>query len=344
MGRKDIIEHFLGKVEKRLPGWLKDDQAEKDDVLAELEEHIWDKATEVAGGQEPTAMDIQEAIDSMGSPATIAREYKKRGTPKIFISEELWPFYLKGIQGYGIFILIVNIIAFAIGVFNKNIWVAVGELLGGLFNGFVYGAALITVLFVVFSMEGFLPEDFKEMSDRKTIDGKVEQTTAEWPWSEKGKKIKKPINRGELIAEGIFGSIWGILLMTMPFPSINEYLGSQMVDWMMIAGVFAFLGALVSVIRSLIGTNMINGQRVLIAVATIIDIAFIPRWLVFGEAVMSIPSIGSMPTDVIEILTKVFEYLPILIIIGMVIGIISSIYTIATLRAKHDKYLKSIGK
>lgn len=343
MGRRDIITNFLAKVEKRLPGWLKENEAEKEDVLAELEEHIWDKATELAEGGEPTAADIQSALNTMGSPATIAREYKKRGTPKIFISEELWPFYLKGIKGYAIFILAINIIVFAISVFSKNIWTAFGDLFSGLFNGFIYGAVLVTVLFVVFSMEGFLPEDFKEMSERNKQETKTLVDKPEMPWKT-SKKPKPPIKRGDLIAEGIFGSIWGILLMTMPFPSINEYLGPQMVEWLIIAGVFSFLGAIISIIRSLIGVNMINGQRVLIGLNAVVDIAFAPRWLYFGAAVLSVPAVQELPIDVIDTLEWIFSYFPILVIIGITIGVISAIYTIATLRYKHEKYLKNIGK
>ena len=90
----NIIKEYLKEVEKRLPEWLKDKKEHKE-VLAELEDHIWSKAEELSGMGQPTIETVQMAISHMGKPETIAKEYKRRGTPKYYITEEMWPSYLK---------------------------------------------------------------------------------------------------------------------------------------------------------------------------------------------------------------------------------------------------------
>ncbi len=40
------VREYIKEVEKNLPEWLKDKKEHKE-ILADLEEHIWSKATEV---------------------------------------------------------------------------------------------------------------------------------------------------------------------------------------------------------------------------------------------------------------------------------------------------------
>ena len=91
---RDLIKDYLKEVKSKLPEWLKDKKEHKE-ILAELEEHIWSKADELSGMGQPTVESVQMAISSMGSPQSIAKEYKRRGTPKVYITKEMWPLYLK---------------------------------------------------------------------------------------------------------------------------------------------------------------------------------------------------------------------------------------------------------
>ena len=84
------VQAFLKEVEDKLPGWLKDDKFEKHEVLNELEEHLWDKAEDLAGGEDINEGHIHQAITSMGNPERIGKEYKKRGTPHVYITKEWW--------------------------------------------------------------------------------------------------------------------------------------------------------------------------------------------------------------------------------------------------------------
>ena len=156
-----LVKEFLDEVTKKLPIWLKTKEDELKDVREELESHIWDKAEELAKGEEPNVWHIREAIALMGSPRDIAREYRRRGTPKFYITEELWTWYYKSLIIVGVIILFVNLITLAFTLRAGNLGPAFATFFEGLFNGSVIGFAAVSVLYVTLSYQGFLPEDFK---------------------------------------------------------------------------------------------------------------------------------------------------------------------------------------
>ena len=77
-----LVKDFLYEVKRRLPFWLRDQKEDVNEIIEELENHIWDRATELADGQDPSPDQIQQVINQMGSPGKIASEYKRRGKPK----------------------------------------------------------------------------------------------------------------------------------------------------------------------------------------------------------------------------------------------------------------------
>ena len=87
------VKEYLKSVKEKLPDWMKSDRKELQDVLDELEEHIWEKAEELSGYGEPTEDSVRMALAHMGSPVSIAKEYKHRGTPKVYITAEMFPLY-----------------------------------------------------------------------------------------------------------------------------------------------------------------------------------------------------------------------------------------------------------
>ncbi|MCP4763845.1 MAG: hypothetical protein GY870_18885, partial [archaeon] len=314
--------------------------------LLQLEEHIHDKAEELAEGNEPTYQNIQQAIKSLGSPKEIANEYRKRGTPKVFISEELWPWYLKVIQIVIGIILLLNSLGLVFGIIGGNFLESFSDFFNGMFNGSIYGSFIVTAIFVVLSMEGYLPEDFQELVE-------YEQSKAEK--KEKLKNIKHPININTILIEAIFGLVWGFFLITMPIPSLNSFLGPQMVNWISAIGVLAFFRGIVGLFRVLAGGNHIMIQQMLLGVNIIIDILEIP-WIFgsflgfpnmgLGEAITTIPSMSGVLEGInnAAIYTGDFFNNEFYWFMGFIfiIGLISSIYELIALRFKYDKYMNSI--
>ncbi len=159
------IDLFIKKVEEKLPGYLGDNSQERKEILAEMEEHIWDKAEELAKDSDPTMDEIREAIAGMGSPDRIAKEFKKRGTPKVYIYEEWWEWYLKVL---GIVMLCIGGFAaisvlFSIG--RKTFFEILGAFIEVLWTGGLFGLIIVTVIFVALSMHGYLPQDLKDHLD-----------------------------------------------------------------------------------------------------------------------------------------------------------------------------------
>ena len=71
------IDRFLQKVVKKLPVWLREDEKEKDDIIEEMEEHIWDKEEELSGTGTATDNSVRMAIAQMGTPKEAGKNLAK---------------------------------------------------------------------------------------------------------------------------------------------------------------------------------------------------------------------------------------------------------------------------
>ena len=199
----NIIKEYLKKVEKKLPEWLKD-KKEHIEVLAELEEHIWSKAEELTGMGQPTIQSVQRAISHMGTPESIAKEYKRRGTPKFYITEELWPSYSKALGGVFALVLVITLITQILDMIFGN--AGFGQFIGNVFQGLLIGGlitfAIITLIFVGLSMEGYFPEDFKSKKELEKYKKQLELAREEGIPASELKKISRGLyrNRFSLIS------------------------------------------------------------------------------------------------------------------------------------------------
>ena len=90
----EIINKFLCQIKKELPLNIRLKKDELNSILDEIEEHIWEKAIEIAEDKEPNDIDIQIAISQMGDPFEIASKFKEDTNPYIYISEELYRFII----------------------------------------------------------------------------------------------------------------------------------------------------------------------------------------------------------------------------------------------------------
>ena len=263
-----LIKEFLKKEEEKLPDWLKC-KIEYNDILSQLEEHIWSKAEELAGG-EPTIESIISAIDHMGTPANIAKEYKRRGTPKIYITEELWPLYKKSLIVVFIIILFLNIAFIVYNAIIGNI-----EEIWSSFNIFLaLGGAfcLITLIFVALSMEGYLPEDFKSKKQIEKEKHQIEQAKQEgMVVSPKTGKPSKPIVKpDEKIFSGIVGLIFAVFLIVLSFRKIVPSLNTDFAFIIRIIGILFAIDGGISISRGVLGNQNITGQQIaLIAEASL---------------------------------------------------------------------------
>ncbi len=155
-----LIDDFLTQIKRKLPEWLKWKEDEVQNILEDLKQQILNEAIFIANGYEPSNADIQQALIQIGTPENIANIYKKRGTPKLYITEELLDFYLRSLFFFWIIVISINIIVSVFQFFFEPWWNVLGSMFTGIWISCLITAVVITCVFVYFSMEGFLPEDF----------------------------------------------------------------------------------------------------------------------------------------------------------------------------------------
>ena len=204
----ELVTNYLKEVRKKLPDWLKEKKEEVEDILAELEEHILDHASEISGTENPDSHSIQLAIEKMGSPQKIANGYKQRGTPKYFISEELWSTYTK-VLSYLIPITYIVIAFVQVVIADPN------NLFQALINGITVSypiiitfILLVTAIFVGLSFEGYFPQDL------------VTQDTSKEEPKDSMSDFYKP---NEFLVSGLVGMTFSLLIIIIPVDLINLF-------------------------------------------------------------------------------------------------------------------------
>jgi hypothetical protein len=274
---QNIMNEYLKEVKNKLPDWLKDKKEHKE-ILADLEDHIWQKAEEISGGQ-PTEDSVRMAIAHMGTPKSIAREYKRRGTPKVYITEEMWPLYLKVLIIVFIVIVAINIISQIINVVFENVELdeLAGSLVTGIQAGLLGSFVIITIIFVVLSMEGYFPEDFKSKRDKKE-EIRQQQIAKERGLAYetvKGKLLKpfiKPV--GEIIGGIILIGI-GLFLLIQPIPGLNDLIDSEFLLLVRIGSVFPLAEGILDLSRGLIGNRQVQIHQIIHIITIIVKLSSI---------------------------------------------------------------------
>ncbi len=164
-----IVKNYINRVKQKLPEWLKWKEEELKNVLDDLEAQLYGEARAISRSEELTDADIKEAIGRMGPPESIAKLYKNRGTPKFFLTQELFDFYLRTLFFFFGVIIFINIIVAAFQFLFRVWWEVLGSMFSGIWIGCLVAAIVITIVFVYFSMEGFLPEDFGIIPKRLAV-------------------------------------------------------------------------------------------------------------------------------------------------------------------------------
>ncbi|MHA1513310.1 MAG: HAAS signaling domain-containing protein, partial [Candidatus Hodarchaeales archaeon] len=192
--KKEVIDTFLEDVEKKLPFWLRGEKEELKEILEELETHIWDGASELAEGNDPSIEQIEQVIEQLGSPSKIAEEYKHRGKPKFYITEELFPIYTKVLILVAGVIFAFNLLGMLLSIGSQTVGGLFGNLFGGFFTSLAIAVILLTIQFVYLSREGYLPENFQRLTSRlpfslkKYFDSKKKSTDTKKRYDEEPAK------------------------------------------------------------------------------------------------------------------------------------------------------------
>ena len=337
---KVVIKDYLKEIKKALPEWLKDKKEHKE-ILLELEEHIWSKAEELSETGKPTQRSVQIAITHMGTPESIAKEYKRRGTPKVYITEELWPYYLKVLVFVFAVVIgisvISQIIEFIFG--SQDLGKFFGNMIQGIQSGCGVSFIIITIIFVALSMEGYFPEDFKSKKVREK-----EEAARERQISTSAGKIRpaKPYIKpaGEIIG-GFIGIIIGVIFIVQPIPVIISLLDSEFLLFLQFAGLFMVAESTLDLFRGLIGNRQMIAHQVLHSITIIVKIMSISvvilmmnRPDIFPIFLVENPSAGLVNIGIAPEFYNIFRVIASVIIVIIVLSTIDNFYKIV----KAEKY------
>ncbi|MFX1344705.1 MAG: hypothetical protein ACFFBC_07615 [Promethearchaeota archaeon] len=269
---ESLVKEFLKNVKTKLPDWLKDKKEHKE-ILDELKDHIWSKAEELSNTGQPTLETIQAAIEHMGTPENIAKEYKRRGTPKVYITKELWPLYIKVLIILFLIVIAVNIIVPIINIIFDNVSAeeVVESLTTGIQVGLLGSFTIVTIIFVVLSMQGYFPEDFKSKksikAEAKQVELAKERDLAYQ--TKEGKPLKpfiKPV--GEIIG-GIVIIAIGLFLFIQPIPGLNKLIDPEFLLLVRFGSLFIITEGFLDMTRGLIGNRQVSTHQI-IHITTII--------------------------------------------------------------------------
>ncbi len=335
-----LVKEFLDEVTKKLPIWLKTKEDELKDVRDELESHIWDKATELAKGEETEVWHVREAIIQMGSPREIAKEYRRRGTPKFFITEELWPWYYKSLIIVGVIVFFVNLITLAFTLRAGNLAPAFSGFFEGIFTGVVIGFAVLTILFVTLAYQGVLPEDLKVVEIRGGIEiAGVTVVSTKKPKEPKAVPVRKPKKPKQVLesqAGYLFGGImslaFGFALIFFPFNNYTDYYAFDMtglIPWLRLAGGIFVAYGFIRFSQALIGKQKRLQQTFLglYLIPQSLNIALLLQ-LIFDITILRQPLLDSFPSHNIVLYIKAGVAV---IIVATIIGMLKEISRIVQL-------------
>ena len=261
-----MIKDYLKEVKSKLPDWLKDKKEHKE-ILAELEDHIWSKAEELSGMGQPTVESVQMAISHMGTAENIAKEYKRRGTPKVYITAELWPYYLRVLGIVFAVVIGITLVSQVVDFIFGNL--ALGQFFENIIQGIQIGClstfAIISIIFVALSMEGYFPEDFKSKKIREKEKQQIELAREQGiPISEIKKKPAKPFIKpiGEIIG-GSIGIIIGIFFIVQPIPAITSLIDPEFLLYLQFAGLFMLAEGILDLSRGLLGNRQFFAHQII---------------------------------------------------------------------------------
>ncbi len=315
---QELVNNFLAEVERKLPFWLKDQKEDIEEILEELETHIWDKATVLAEELDPSEDHIRQAIDQMGAPSKIASEYKRRGKPKFFITEELFPLYTRVMIIAAAVLAGINFLVFIFSfASNKSVGEIFGAFFQGVFTSFAIAIIIVSAIFVYLSHEGYLPDDLGRFARRfpqvnflpvirldKDKDKTITQTdplTTEPNVVKETIIVKEPrvvrevqprkrvkrvsyVSGRNYLSEGITGMVFGTAFVVLPFLPILDFIQEAFRIWITIFGALMLLGGIIKFLQAMVG-RLLRLQQLLMFLGLLVTAINIPLFLtIIGKA------------------------------------------------------------
>ncbi|MFX0074416.1 MAG: permease prefix domain 1-containing protein [Candidatus Hermodarchaeota archaeon] len=280
----EIVKEYVNKIKEKLPEWLKEDKQELIDILDEIEEHIWDRAEELSSNGTSMESAIEQVLTQMGTPQSIAREYKRRGVPKVYITEDLFPLYTKVLGILSIIVVTVYLVFMIINLFLGRFQLDIIGILFGLTGVFT----IVTLIFVALSMEGYLPENLKTQQEQEMEKRRVKLA------AKKGVPLssitEKPfIEPTSNIVGGIIQMAIGLIFVLQPETGLTPLIAPEFLIILRFFGVLIICEGGLHLIRGIIGNQQITKHQIIIGVKIFVSVLNIPLLVILMERPELVP-------------------------------------------------------
>ena len=318
IGTSKVVNEFLTQVKDRMPVWIRWKEKEFECIIKELELHIWEKAIDNAHEIPPNDSHLQLAIAEMGSPESITSEYIRKSTPKLYITKELLPYYLKSIKNLLITTLFLHLfiiiwpilLPFILPVFTVDIEINPSILYIIIFHFWI----VLTVIFIIFSKEGYLPSHFKEFFIR--------------PKLFIANNIRSPLESKKFWKWAIFWAAIGLFLIISPIGFISIPL---------------LMFSIINIIRAFIGNRNIFQHEVLIIISILVRfllINYLYEFFMTNYPYVYFIFFDFLSFEDIIFFSNIFRIIGQFLIVPIYLEIFYKIYTLFTLRKKYSRYQK----
>lgn len=195
MEKNDLIERYIYAVTKHMKSAMQKDVAE------ELGTIIQDMLEERCGEIMPTEHDIKVVLTELGTPAELASRYKGE-TQDCLIGQPYYSLYMCVLKIVTACVAGGMLLAqIMVAVISHTVWyIAVWQIVGGIFGGVLTGFALVTLLFAFFYKKGVKVEGLNEGIDNLP------------PVPQKANRISK----ADALADIIFSVIFMLVFLVCP--------------------------------------------------------------------------------------------------------------------------------
>ena len=158
---------YLKKARRKLPFWLK--TSEKRDIIQDIEEEIREAILEFEESSKLTEKNFKQLLPDLGSIKTRLFEYKQRGTPRIYISKELWPWYLIIIKAVLVYFIIIEIFIIVLQLSFNAAFSSIFQYFRLLLLLWICILILVSRIFTFLSLNDFIPGKKEFLTSKKKI-------------------------------------------------------------------------------------------------------------------------------------------------------------------------------
>jgi uncharacterized membrane protein len=243
----------------------------------------------------------------------------------VYITKELWPLYKKVLVILFSILVAINVVTMIFNLLTGNISDALN--FAGYIMGYMAVFTIVTIIFVVLSMEGYLPEDFKSEKELKKEAKELEKAKKEGiPVSKiTGKPLKPLVSPAEKIIGGIFSLIIGILFIAQPIPGLFSLFHPEFRILLIIFGILIIIDGGMTLIRGIIGNQYFTVHQVLEVFTIGLKVAGIPVLVILlnRPEIFPIPYLPSWGDTLINIGISPEYYLLYRTIVAVVIAIVA---------------------